>query len=88
LTRTIEITFSFDAIHLIQDELETMLFCPILSISERNLAFMGVGRIPRIQLASVALRYAEHVISGRIFPGRFLGEMVTIPMKPPSIVFA
>jgi len=24
--------------------------CPILSISERNLAFMGVGGIPRIQL--------------------------------------
>jgi hypothetical protein len=24
--------------------------------------------------ASVALRYGEHVISGRIFPGKFLGE--------------
>jgi len=41
-----------------------------------------------VSLASVALRYAEHVISERIFPGRFLGEMVTIPMKPPSIVVA
>jgi hypothetical protein len=27
--------------------------------------------------AAVALRYAEHVISGRIFPGRFLGGILT-----------
>ena len=29
-----------------------------------------------VMLASVALRYAEHVIRGRIFPARFLGAIV------------
>jgi hypothetical protein len=43
---------------------------------------MGVGGIPRIQLASVALRYAEHVISGKIFPDRFLGASDEAAIAP------
>jgi hypothetical protein len=35
---------------LIQDELETVPLCPNLSISVRNLAFIGVKGISRIQL--------------------------------------
>jgi hypothetical protein len=37
---------------IFQDELETEPICPILSISERNLAFMGIKGISRIQLVS------------------------------------
>jgi hypothetical protein len=40
---------------------------------------------------SVALRYAEHVISGRIFPAKFLGETTDsaafgniVPKIPPK----
>jgi len=37
---------------IIQDELETVPLCPILSISVRNLTFMGIKGISRIQLVS------------------------------------
>jgi hypothetical protein len=39
-----------------QDELETVPLSPILSISERNLAFMGIKGISRIQLGFVPPR--------------------------------
>ena len=44
---------------------------------------MGIRGNSRILIeASVAPRYAEHVISGRIFPGRFSGEFATLASAP------
>jgi hypothetical protein len=39
---------------LFQDELETVPLCPILSISERNLASFGTRGNSRIQLLSIS----------------------------------
>jgi hypothetical protein len=59
---------------MIQDELETVPLCPILSINERNLAFMWVCGNSRIQLARVAHNTAVCVIRGRNCFS-FLGEI-------------
>ena len=44
-----------------------------------------------VSLGSVVLRYAKHAISGRIFPGRLLGEITDsavfgniVPKIPPK----
>jgi hypothetical protein len=37
-----------------QDELETVPLCPILSISVRNLAFMGIRRISTVRSIAFA----------------------------------
>jgi hypothetical protein len=60
---------------LMQDELETVPHCLNLSISVRNIDQTWTGGKSLLQLASVALRYAEQVISGRIFCCRFLGDI-------------
>jgi hypothetical protein len=47
------------SISRIQDELETVPLCPNLSISVRNLAFMGIKGISRIQLVIAHSGYSR-----------------------------
>jgi hypothetical protein len=46
-------------------------------ICVRSLGTIEGRGISRVQLANVELHIWEHVISGRIFPGRFLGEIAS-----------